>query len=194
MCSHDLKWNICSSLDKRKTLVVGQASKLTLWGNLSRMMNQILLLGDNWHANNGKHLFFFLKKMSFVLILCNITFKISCWDFLQIVYFGWFLAWISPVLSCAILSCQWPYVLQHDEHGVRSHSSALALQPYWWVRKDNFFSWDKDKCKLQLLAVSMSCVLKRNLHDVARIRWYNPALKPYSGYFGLFGNSSHLYF
>lgn len=26
MCSDDLKWNICSGLDKRNTLVIGQAS------------------------------------------------------------------------------------------------------------------------------------------------------------------------
>lgn len=105
---HDSKWNICSNLDKRKTSVIGLAS--WLWKNLSRKENQSVLLGGKWHANNENIPFIFLGKYS-VFMFSVISHSKEVVEILSKQHI-----WLILVFdqSCAILSYQWPYMLQHQ--------------------------------------------------------------------------------
>lgn len=78
--SNDSKWNICSSLDKRKTLVMDLASSRC--GRIYTERGASVLLHDRWHANDGK-ISLLVKRMPFLHNLGITTFK-RCRNYLQI--------------------------------------------------------------------------------------------------------------
>lgn len=132
-------------------------------------MSHILLLGGRWLINNG-NISFIPKKMSFVLVLGNVTFKISCWDFSTNSIFCVVFGFDQPctilgyfIMSVTLCVTTWQTWGEKTLFSYCPPAILVSQKGLFLSLRQRQMQAPADDCE------SMSCVPKRNLRASAKI-------------------------
>lgn len=131
----------------------------------------------------------FPRKMPFVHIPANTSFKRSCCSSLQIVYLNDF--WLWSALCCLVIFFRvidFMYYIMiktcwSQTQGEKSLCSGTALQLFSLSQEGLSSPETKTNSKTKTSSIwwLLEYILKRSHHSFARSQGYSLALKPYSG-------------